>query len=139
MNVDGSGLTSVTNHPGIDANPVWSPDGTRIAFLSDRDDDNDNGFVDSDIHVVNPDGSGLIKLTNRPAFPRNFAWSPDSRTLVYWERGEDHHNGELYRIDADGSTFQRRTTYHTNGHLTAHNRLQLSEVRWPRAGQTGLC
>jgi YD repeat-containing protein len=34
---DGTGLTNLTNHPGHDAQPVWSPDGRQIAFASTRD------------------------------------------------------------------------------------------------------
>ena len=37
MNADGSGQTRLTNIPGFDGEPVWSPDGSRIAFSSDRD------------------------------------------------------------------------------------------------------
>ena len=37
MNADGSAQTNLTNTPGNDLNPTWSPDGTRLAFDSDRD------------------------------------------------------------------------------------------------------
>src|SRR5688500_5605584 len=36
MNVDGSNLRRVTNHPKIDTSPTWSPSGTHIAFVSER-------------------------------------------------------------------------------------------------------
>lgn len=48
-NVDGSGLTNLTRHPGGDYGPAWSPDGTKIAF----------GYG-ADIFVMNPDGTGVI-------------------------------------------------------------------------------
>ena len=37
MNADGSGQTRLTDNPADDGRPIWSPDGSRIAFASDRD------------------------------------------------------------------------------------------------------
>ncbi len=59
MNADGSELTPLTDHFGSDWSPVWSPDGRRIAFHSERD-------GNSDIYVMNartgrkPHGSRII-------------------------------------------------------------------------------
>ncbi len=36
MNADGTGAVRLTDHPGYDANPIWSPDGGSIVFTSDR-------------------------------------------------------------------------------------------------------
>jgi TolB protein len=59
MNADGSSVTRVTDTSGSDSSPVWSPDGTRIAFESFRE-------GKSEVYVVNADGSGLTRLTNGP-------------------------------------------------------------------------
>ena len=56
MNADGSDVTRLTTAPGIDANPDWSPDGTKIAFNSDRS-------GERHIHVMNADGSGATQPT----------------------------------------------------------------------------
>jgi Tol biopolymer transport system component len=37
MNADGSGRRNLTRNPAHDADPVWSPDGRKLAFISDRD------------------------------------------------------------------------------------------------------
>jgi TolB protein len=67
MNLDGSGLRRLTNHPNIDVTPTWSPTGTQIAFTSDR------GGVPS-VYTVGIDGLNLRRLTfehsDRPT------WSP---------------------------------------------------------------
>ena len=60
MNADGSGVVRLTNNPASDIQPTWSPDSTRIAFVSDRD-----GSVE--VYVMNADGSNQVNLTNNPA------------------------------------------------------------------------
>ena len=37
MNADGSNVRRLTNHPALDCWPAWSPDGKRVAFVSNRD------------------------------------------------------------------------------------------------------
>ena len=56
--------------------PVWSPDGRRIAFTS-RPDDN------SEIYVVNADGSGQRRLTRNAAGDFGPTWSPDGRKIAF--------------------------------------------------------
>ena len=55
MNADGSGKRNLTRNPGLDGSPSWSPDGRRIAFVSNRD-----GRLEA--HVMNADGSGQRSL-----------------------------------------------------------------------------
>jgi len=69
INANGSGLKNLTNNPGDDSKPDWSPDGRMIAFQSNRD-------GNLDIYIVNADGSGERRLTNDPASDLNPAWSP---------------------------------------------------------------
>ena len=57
MNADGSGQSNLTQNSRTDASPRWSPDGKRIAFVSERDDGN------SEIYVMNADGSFPTNLT----------------------------------------------------------------------------
>ena len=58
-----------------DRNPRWSPDGTRIAFESDRD-------GDVDVYLTATDGSALAPVAPSPATERLGDWSPDSSRLV---------------------------------------------------------
>jgi TolB protein len=57
MNADGTGQTRLTINKAFDDSGAFSPDGKKIAFASDRD-------GNSEIYVMNPDGTGQINLTN---------------------------------------------------------------------------
>lgn len=70
MNADGSNLFQVTDNLSQQEHfPSWSPDGTRLAFVSDHD-------GNKEIYVINVDGTGLKRLTNNPSDDMYPAWSP---------------------------------------------------------------
>ena len=60
MNADGSNQTRLTNNPAIDISPSFSADGSKIAFVSNRD-------GNQEIYVMNADGSNQTRLTNNSA------------------------------------------------------------------------
>lgn len=61
--------------------PVWSPDGTQIAFISGR---NCSGaLTDTDVFVMNADGSNPKNLTNDCLEASNPAWSPDGTKIAF--------------------------------------------------------
>ena len=68
MNATGSGQTRLTNNNVLDSTTSWSPDGSQIAFTSNRE-----GYPD--LYVMNPDGSGQTNLTNNPAGD----WDPEEK------------------------------------------------------------
>ncbi len=100
MNADGSGQTRLTNNPAADSGPTWSPDGSKIAFSSDRD-------GNSDIYVMNADGSGQTRLTDNPAGDAGPIWSPDGSRIAFTSNRDG--NGEIYVMNADGSGQTRLT------------------------------
>jgi len=67
MSANGTNLQRLTNHPAEDLYPSWSPDGTRIAFASERDGSHE-------IYVMNADGASQTRLTNNPADDAEPAW-----------------------------------------------------------------
>jgi TolB protein len=70
MNVDGSNLRRLTNHPAGESSPTWSPSGAQIAFTSDR-------TGKAQIYVMNSsDGSGLRRLTVNESEADRPTWSP---------------------------------------------------------------
>ena len=71
----GSGVTRLTNNPAPEVLPSWSPDGTRIAFTSMRDEpdpQNCGTNCNFEIYVMNADGTGVTRLTKGrcPAWSR---------------------------------------------------------------------
>lgn len=78
MNADGSEQINLTNSPTIsETNPVWSPDGSRIAFVSDI------GAFNQDIWVMNADGSNLVRVTQQTAWQFGPTWSPGGTQLAF--------------------------------------------------------
>jgi Tol biopolymer transport system component len=65
----GTGLTQLTDTPDDEISPTWSPDGTRIAFSTNRD-------GNYEIYVMQADGTQPVRLTNHPAFDDGPAWRP---------------------------------------------------------------
>ena len=102
MNADGSGLARLTNNPAYDAFPSWSPDGRKIAFVSDR------GDGDDEIYAMNADGSGVTRLTDNPAQDTFPSWSPDGRKIAFMSDRDDE-NFDIYAMNADGSGLARLT------------------------------
>ena len=112
MDADGGNPRNLTNHPDKDANPAWSPDGKRIAFMSDRDGHvNIRGRPTYEIYVMNADGGNQQNLTNDSHNDRSPSWSPDGKRIVFSsDRDNDRdHNIEIYVMDADGGNQQRLT------------------------------
>ncbi len=84
FDLDSKKEIQLTSGPYDDANPAWSPDGTRIAFVSERTADPDR-LNNSDIFVVDARaGSAVRQLTtfNGPDGGRP-AWSPDGKWIAY--------------------------------------------------------
>ena len=76
MNADGSGQKNLTNNIAEDTAPHWSPDGKKIAFVSDR-----NRMYD--IYIMNTDGSEQKNITNSPVFDGGARWSPDGKKIAF--------------------------------------------------------
>ncbi len=83
-------LTQLTFDPGEDHAPVWTPDGRRIVFASDRA----KAGVPN-LYWVNADGTGVVtRLTDSPHTQRAFSWHPSSRFLAFQENRGDTTGGQ---------------------------------------------
>jgi TolB protein len=80
-------LTSGRNHH--DQHPKWSPDGTRISFISSR-----GGSFD--LWMMNADGTNPQRLTDHPAADYDPIWAPDGQSLIF--SSERDSRSDLYRL-----------------------------------------
>ena len=107
-------LQNITNNPSSDRFPLWSPDGKRIAFMSERDGHVHvrHGWPTSEIYVMDADGGNPQNITNDPADDREPSWSPDGKRIAFVsERDEPRVYGDIYVMDADGNNLQRFTDH----------------------------
>jgi Tol biopolymer transport system component len=98
INADGSGLANLTDSEGInDSAPIWSPDGGRIAFESNRDPE----AAEEEIYVMKADGSQPTRLTNNDAIDTSISWSPDGKQIAF----ASNRGGSfgVYAMRADGA------------------------------------
>jgi Tol biopolymer transport system component len=102
MNPDGTDRVNITSESAaIDATPDWSPDGSRIAFVSDRDD------PEFEIYVMDADGSGVERLTTNGLQHGQPTWSPDGTEFLF--RSTRTGNSDLFAMNADGSNVRQLT------------------------------
>src|SRR5215217_4216450 len=118
MNADGSGLREIADDPARDYGPAWSPDGSKIAFVSNRDAPVD--ATSYDIYVTNADGTGEpIRITNQPGNESDLNWSPDGSKLLYVSTADTPSfpnpggDAEIYAMNPDGSGVVSRLTDNT--------------------------
>ena len=97
MDIDGSNQVRLTTSLAYDDQPKWSPDGSKIAFMSGRD-------GNLEIYTMNADGSAQTRITNNPAADGFPAWSHDG-TKIAFVRGNlnDPSTFEIFVMNADGS------------------------------------
>ena len=100
---DGGDVERLTRYPGVDDYPVWSPDGTLVAFASDR------GGDGLQIYIMGADGSNVRRVTALRLSCIEPGWSPDGRRLVFQRNDEPDIGQDIYTIAIDGTDLRRIT------------------------------
>jgi uncharacterized repeat protein (TIGR01451 family) len=96
-NSDGTGQTNITSDDAMeDRQPVWSRDGSKIAFIGA-----------GGIWVMNPDGSGKTQVTNSSS-DQTPTWSPDGTRIAFGGIRNGSNFG-VYVVNVDGTHLQRLT------------------------------
>ncbi len=105
LDLDRGFTSQLTDRPGEDFSPSLSPDGTRIAFVSDRDASDfpepDHGAYVYDIYLMDADGSNVVRLTDTGGYDMNPEWSPDGSRIVF--ESDRFGNNAVHVMDPDGS------------------------------------
>jgi Tol biopolymer transport system component len=107
----GSGVTPLAERARA---PVYSPDGDRIAFVTDRDENgthalgsDEDGFA-NELYVMDADGGNAVRLTETKELDESAAsWSPDAERIAYAREGPARFIEQLMIVDADGGCAAR--------------------------------
>jgi len=138
VSTDGGAPQQLTRGPKRDDQPLWSPDGRNIAFISDRD-------GKPQIYLISPSAGEAYKLTDHRVGIQSFAWSPDGKSIAFIaadpipeERekekregfdqivvDQEHQYAHISRIDIES----KKVTHLTEGPLHA------VELAWSPDGQ----
>jgi TolB protein len=132
MFADGRDLRRLTQHAGPDSAPSWSPDGRRLAFV-----------WNDDVHVMEADGTGVQRLTDRTraagASTGSYdspSWSPDGRRIAatWMDRGGNR-PPELMVVSLDGSAPEHLGPAEPSSALWMADSGSVAFVAAPRAGR----
>jgi hypothetical protein len=102
MNINGSNVRRLTFSTGFDVEPVFSHDGSKIAWTSAR-------AGNLNIFTMNVDGTNIHQLTASALEDIEPAWSPDD-TQIAWTRVQGEDAKDVFLMNADGSN-QRQLTF----------------------------
>jgi TolB protein len=104
--------SNVLNGPGSATHAEVSPDGTRLALMSNAPGIPLERPINFEIYVSSVDGHDAVRITDNDAFDAEVAWSPDGALIAIKSYRDG--NDEIYVVSADGSTQTNLTRHPTS-------------------------
>lgn len=98
-NLDGSDVTQLTHDDTNNRSPKISPDGSQIAYLSNRD-------GNQEVYVMDVDGSNQTRLTFNRVEEWDPAWSVDG-SKIFFSSQNVHGFYDIYKVNKDGSSIEK--------------------------------
>lgn len=100
----GRTVTQLTTDPANDVMPCFSPDGSRIAFTSDRD-------GSWDVYVMSANGGQAVQITSESTHELHPTWSPDGRFLAFCRLGATSGRWEIWVTEANNAAVRKFLGY----------------------------
>jgi len=85
-----------------DNDPQWSPDGTKLAFVSNRSGKEYEGDRNSDVWVIAAGGGALTKISDHQESDSSPRWSPDGRTIAFTGEVQERDHPKVWLAPATG-------------------------------------
>jgi dipeptidyl aminopeptidase/acylaminoacyl peptidase len=110
-----------------DSDPQWSPDSTKIAFVSDRTGNAFDEGHNTDVWVIGADGGSLVKISDHETGDNSPRWSPDGRTIAFVSSVPEKAHAKIWLAPSTGGAASK---------LAADNLDRLpSALRWAEDGK----
>jgi dipeptidyl aminopeptidase/acylaminoacyl peptidase len=87
-----------------DSDPQWSPDGKRIAFVSNRTGKEYESNRNSDVWVISADGGALTKISDHDESDNSPRWSPDGKTIAFTGEVRDRDHPKIWLAPSSGGS-----------------------------------
>ena len=104
VNADGTGSHQITEMPEGACQPSWSPDGSKLVFISPCA-FNQEMYPGASLFIINADGTNLTPLPTIPGGDFDPAWSPDGTRIAFTSL-RDFNRAQIYVINLEDNSVQ---------------------------------
>jgi TolB protein len=145
MNTDGTDIQQISHFKTVSTFPELSPDGNKIVFRmvvkgAGFTWELNNSETNSEIFVMNSDGSNAINVSNNAAFDGWPQWTPDGKILFASNRNGPANTSQIFMVNADGKNLLKlsngpggftQPSISKDGHtIAAYNFVETSEYEY---------